>query len=51
MFYVNNYFENVMRDRYINLKYDIEMLIKLLKEVKTNMIDSVNLKIDNILNG
>lgn len=31
--------------------YDIEMLIKLLKEDKTNMIDSVNLKIDNILNS
>ena len=30
--------------------YDIEMVIKLLKEDKTNMIDSVNLKIDDILN-
>ena len=29
--------------------YDIEMVIKLLNENKTNMIDSVNLKIENIL--
>lgn len=31
--------------------YDIEMVIKLLKEDKTNMIDSVNLKIENLLNS
>lgn len=30
--------------------YDVEMIIKLLKEDKTNMIDSVNLKIEEVLN-
>ena len=29
--------------------YDIEMVIKLLDENKSNMIDSVNLKIEKIL--
>ena len=31
--------------------YDIEMVIKLLKENKTSMIDSVNLKIEKLLNA